>query len=88
MGTPHYVAPEMIEDNSGGPFSDLWALGVIAFEMLTNRHPFFGVNKTQLFDNIVEGNFGFPDNIDPVAKDLIEKLLHPNPVERLGYSEF
>ena len=35
VGTPVYQAPEMIVNNTGGPFSDLWALGVIIYQMIT-----------------------------------------------------
>ena len=39
VGTPVYQAPEMIVNNTGGPFSDLWALGVIIFQMITGAIP-------------------------------------------------
>lgn len=35
VGTPIYQAPEMIMDNVSGPFTDLWALGVIIYQMIT-----------------------------------------------------
>ena len=40
LGTPHYMAPEMITANAAGPSVDLYAVGVILFEMLTGRVPF------------------------------------------------
>jgi serine/threonine-protein kinase len=42
LGTPDYVAPEMIEGRGTEPRSDLYALGVVFFEMLTGRRPFMG----------------------------------------------
>jgi len=36
VGTAIYVAPEMLEDSVSGPFSDLWALGVVIFFIVTN----------------------------------------------------
>ena len=40
LGTPHYMAPEAITANGAGPSVDLYAVGVILFEMLTGRVPF------------------------------------------------
>jgi serine/threonine-protein kinase len=40
LGTPHYMAPEAITANAAGPSIDLYAVGVILFEMLTGRVPF------------------------------------------------
>jgi eukaryotic-like serine/threonine-protein kinase len=40
LGTPQYMAPEQLRGEAPGPSWDLWALGVMACEMLTGRHPF------------------------------------------------
>ena len=40
VGTPLYVAPEMLERTESGAFSDLWALGVILYEMACGGTPF------------------------------------------------
>ncbi len=40
LGTPEYMAPEQLRGEEAGPAWDIWALGVLAFEMLTGRHPF------------------------------------------------
>ena len=42
LGTPHYVAPEMIEGRGTEPRSDLYALGVVFYELLTGQAPFRG----------------------------------------------
>jgi len=39
VGTPHYMAPEQLRGEAAGPAADLWAVSVIAFEMLTGIHP-------------------------------------------------
>src|SRR5215467_889489 len=39
-GTPCYMAPEQLVGETAGPSSDVWALGVVAYEMLTGAHPF------------------------------------------------
>lgn len=40
VGTPLYVAPEMLDSNLSGPFTDLWALGCIIYQLLTGDVPF------------------------------------------------
>jgi len=45
IGTAEYMAPESISEGDSGPGTDLYALGVIAFEMLTGRVPFTGLNS-------------------------------------------
>jgi serine/threonine protein kinase len=49
VGTPLYVAPEMLENNYSGRFSDLWALGCILFQMLAGQTPFQSDTKDDVF---------------------------------------
>lgn len=42
VGTPLYVAPEMLNENRSGPSNDMWALGCIIYQMLTGNVPFTG----------------------------------------------
>lgn len=40
IGTQKYQSPELLREESYGPANDIWALGVILYEMLTGEHPF------------------------------------------------
>jgi NIMA (never in mitosis gene a)-related kinase 2 len=42
VGTPFYVAPEMLKKNKSGLYSDLWALGCILYEICSGRKMFMG----------------------------------------------
>lgn len=86
-GTSLYIAPEMLYESSSGPFSDLWALGVIIYELETGSSPWHGVTNDELLQNILECNIPYPDTMDKDAKDLIQKLIVLNPLERLGVGE-
>ena len=50
VGTPYYISPEMLNNKIAGPFTDIWALGVIVCHMITGKNPF--QNKVNLFEMI------------------------------------
>lgn len=64
--------------------SDLWALGCIIAEWLTGKPLFKETDIWAANDKIMNWEFELPEDIDPDAKDLIQKLLAKNPYERLG----
>ena len=45
MGTPRYIAPERGRNHYGGPLSDVFSLGIIAYEMVTGKSPFPGLKR-------------------------------------------
>jgi len=42
VGTPLYASPEMLNDSTSGPFSDMWALGVIVYQVVCGEVPWKG----------------------------------------------
>lgn len=86
VGTPLYVSPEMLQETRSTPASDLWALGCIIYFMLVGKTPFEDRSETKTFDNILNRTLEFPEEADlsHEAKDLIDRLLKVNPIERLG----
>jgi serine/threonine protein kinase len=50
-GTPAYLSPEQIRLQPAGPQSDVYALGIVVFEMLTGEHPFPETSLTALLDH-------------------------------------
>ncbi|GAA5878131.1 hypothetical protein JCM1840_002251 [Sporobolomyces johnsonii] len=83
-GTPEYLAPEIITATGHGAAADWWALGVLLFELLAGYPPFFADNPLEIYEKILTGKFGVPHHIDPVAKDLIRRLLTADLTKRLG----
>ncbi|XP_074776808.1 citron Rho-interacting kinase isoform X2 [Athene noctua] len=94
VGTPDYMAPEMLTGLNGdgkasyGPECDWWSLGVIAYEMIYGRSPFTEGTSAKTFNNIM--NFQrflkFPEDVKVSSEflDLIQSLLCGQK-ERLGY---
>nr|CCA20877.1 protein kinase putative [Albugo laibachii Nc14] len=83
-GSPMYLAPEMLSRSGHGFALDWYSVGALLFELLTGLPPFYTNDKKQLFHNILRGHLVIPDYLSPNARDLIQRLLHRDPAQRLG----
>lgn len=71
IGTPYYLSPEMCEDKPYNQKSDIWALGIILYELCTFRHPFNATNQVALIRKIIENE---PEPIRKYSSDLQEMI--------------
>lgn len=85
-GTPEYLAPEVLEDNDYGQAVDWWGVGVVMYEMMIGRLPFYNRDHDVLFELILVEEVKFPRTISSEAKDLLGGLLEKDPTKRLGGS--
>ncbi|XP_054778379.1 uncharacterized protein LOC129286421 isoform X4 [Prosopis cineraria] len=87
VGTPDYIAPEVLLKKGYGMECDWWSLGAIMYEMLVGYPPFYSDDPMTTCRKIVnwKTHLKFPEEamLSPEAKDLISKLLC-NVNERLG----
>ncbi|KAJ5918841.1 Serine/threonine-protein kinase PKH2 [Penicillium verhagenii] len=83
VGTAEYVSPELLTDKNACKASDLWAFGCIIYQLLVGRPPFKAGNEYQTFQKIVALDYEFPIGFPAVARDLVERLLVLDPVQRL-----
>lgn len=88
VGTPAYMAPEVINGESADPRADLWALGVMLHEMLSGKHPFFDGSINNLIVNILTRPA--PDiltlrpDVPEALADLIDRMLTKDVTGRIG----
>jgi serine/threonine protein kinase len=86
IGTAEYMAPESITDGDSGSGTDLYALGVIAFEMLTGRVPFTGVNsQTIMYAQIhtpPPSPRTFRTDLSPAVERVVLRQLDKDPMRR------
>nr|XP_014284942.1 RAC serine/threonine-protein kinase isoform X2 [Halyomorpha halys] len=83
-GTPEYLAPEVLEDNNYGRAVDWWGVGVVMYEMMCGRLPFYNKDHDVLFTLILMEEVKFPRSISSEARDLLGGLLVKDPNRRLG----
>nr|CAA58499.2 RAC protein kinase DRAC-PK85 [Drosophila melanogaster] len=83
-GTPEYLAPEVLDDNDYGQAVDWWGTGVVMYEMICGRLPFYNRDHDVLFTLILVEEVKFPRNITDEAKNLLAGLLAKDPKKRLG----
>jgi len=86
-GTPEYLAPEIILSKGHDKGVDYWAFGVLIYEMLVGRSPFYtyGSDQVSLFKRIVQVKYGFPEGVvNDLAQDLITRLIVRRQANRFG----
>jgi serine/threonine-protein kinase len=67
MGTPDYMAPEQVEGQRGSPKTDVYALGIILYELLTGNPPFSGDNSLAVMAQHMQI---IPSRLDKVRSDV------------------
>uniref|UniRef100_A0A2I3M1E2 Peripheral plasma membrane protein CASK n=1 Tax=Papio anubis TaxID=9555 RepID=A0A2I3M1E2_PAPAN len=90
VGTPHFMAPEVVKREPYGKPVDVWGCGVILFILLSGCLPFYGT-KERLFEGIIKGKYKMNprqwNHISESAKDLVRRMLMLDPAERITVYE-
>ncbi|KAM6338705.1 serine/threonine-protein kinase greatwall isoform 2-T2 [Podargus strigoides] len=90
LGTPDYLAPELLLTKPHGSAVDWWALGVCLFEFLTGIPPFNDETPTQVFQNILKRDIPWPEGEEKLsnnAQNAIDTLLTIDSAKRAGLKE-
>jgi len=87
-GTPHYLAPEILRGLPCDRRSDLWALGVVLYEMACGEMPFRGGAQAELLAAILtKPPVPLPTSIPARLRVIIERCLMKEPLERYQQAE-
>mmetsp|Transcript_14300 Transcript_14300/g.40675 ORF Transcript_14300/g.40675 Transcript_14300/m.40675 type:complete len:797 (+) Transcript_14300:90-2480(+) len=86
VGTPEYLAPEVIMSKGHNHAADYWSYGVLVYELLCGMSPFYQKNSTQMemFKRIVLVKYDMPAFVNATERQFIEELLVRKQTNRLG----
>lgn len=84
LGTPEYMAPEILQGKEYDAAVDWWSLGALGVDLLTGSPPFTGNNNKKITEKILKQKLTLPYYLSSDAKDLLMKLLRKEPSKRLG----
>ena len=76
MGTPDYISPEQVKGKRGDARSDLYAVGVMLYEMLTGKVPFTGPNPFVIMNDRLLNNPVPPREIDPTISPQLQEIVY------------
>ena len=83
VGTPYYLAPELIRESPYSFSADIWSLGILLYEICALQPPFRAQNFVKLTKKIMVGQYpALPDSYSQELKDLVDKLLNQDQFQR------
>lgn len=89
--TAEFAAPEVANHEPVGFYTDMWALGVLSYILLSGLSPFAGEDDYETLENVRQCDWHFDDDafktISPLAKDFINRLLLKNASQRMTIHE-
>lgn len=90
LGTPNYISPEQVKGKRGDGRSDIYAVGVMLYEMLTGKLPFTGANPMQVMNDRLL-NYPTPPSvlepsISPQLQEVLYRALERDPVNRYAHA--
>ncbi len=82
-GTINYLAPEVVKQTGYyGACADIWSAGVILYNCVTGKNPFYDENISTLLTNILTANLSYPKQLSKNIMDLMQNIFIVNPKTR------
>ncbi len=75
VGTPQYVSPEQLHGQPADERTDIWALGVLLYEMLTGRLPFEGGSMAAVMDRVGKASYPAPTRVNPGLSREMDRIV-------------
>ncbi|KAK0203514.1 Pkinase-domain-containing protein [Desarmillaria ectypa] len=87
-GSPHYASPEIVNGHRyQGTATDIWSCGIVLFALLSGRLPFDDKDVGILLSKVKSGVFEMPQSLDPLAKNLLSRMLVVDVRQRITIPE-
>jgi serine/threonine protein kinase len=86
LGTPAYMSPEQATGRTADARSDIWAFGLVLYEMLTGRRAFVGDSAVEVLSNVLKADIDWsalPTATPPAIHSLLRRCLQRDPARRL-----
>merc|ERR1719491_29128 len=84
VGTPEYMAPEILHQSGHGFCVDYWGLGMLVYEMMTGLPPWYTTDRLKLLKRLTSAPLDIPSTFSPSASAFVFSLLQRDPRRRLG----
>eukprot|EP00755_Sulcionema_specki_P019960 Sspe_Gene.70770::Locus_41812_Transcript_1_1_Confidence_1.000_Length_1695::g.70770::m.70770/K08857/NEK1_4_5; NIMA (never in mitosis gene a)-related kinase 1/4/5 len=88
VGTPYYLSPELVQEKPYDARSDIWAIGVVLYEMMSLRHPFNANDMKSLMTRIIRVQYDPPPSFySSELRAIVAKVLVKDPRHRMQLGE-
>jgi len=75
LGTPNYMSPEQVKCTAVTTKSDIFAIGIVMYEMVTGTKPFAGADVSSILRNVVEKDPKLASDVNPSVPESVAKLV-------------
>jgi serine/threonine protein kinase len=87
LGTPLYMAPQILNDEIYSAKCDVWSTGVLLYELIFGKLPWSGYSVSNLYSNIKSKSLEWPKTVTNETKDLITKMLKMKDEDRILWKD-
>lgn len=85
VGTPLYMAPQILKKQKYNTRCDIWSIGFIFYEMITKKVPWTGYSENNLLENIIRKPLTFPSGVSEWSMNILKRMLVVNENDRIGW---
>lgn len=86
-GTWDYLSPEMVMGEPHSHWVDVWAIGVLLYELLTGKAPFAAKSQVKAMQRVLAVDLKFPPSVSTDAETMVRRLLAKEPEERIALKD-